>query len=89
LLKLYTTVKDGSEYYGVENKPSLDKYKKMYDKTKEFFMRPMRKGEIKKLNKRYLNTYDIDWRNTELLTEFLYGNGQIKNRYQTKLNSRQ
>ena len=75
MLDLYVEVKDGSEYYGVHNQPTIDKYRRMYDSTKEFFMRPMKKGEIKKLNKKYLNTYDIDWRNTELLTEFLYGNG--------------
>jgi len=74
-MRTYVEVKDGSEYYGVDHKPNIKKYIKMYDSTKEFFMRPMRKGEIKRLSKRYLNTYDIDWRNTELLTEFMYPNG--------------
>lgn len=35
----------------------------------------MKRSEKRKLNKQFLNDYDIDWRNTELLTKFLQNSG--------------
>ena len=80
---------DVKKYYGADNSIEVDQFRMLFDQNKKYHLREMKRGERRKLNKKHLKDYDIDWRNTELLTKFLNPSGQIQNRYQTKLSARQ
>ena len=76
---------DNDKYYGADKKIDVNKFRMIFDQNKKYHLRQMKRGEKRKLNKVYLNNYDIDWRNTELLCKFLYPSGQIMSRYLTNL----
>ncbi|EGR32490.1 hypothetical protein IMG5_081240 [Ichthyophthirius multifiliis] len=76
---------DPDTYAAESSSQAKHYFRELVRPDRKIYEKPLTKAQLRKQNIRRLNYFDIHWRNTELLSQFLNTSCFIRNKYQNRL----